>query len=496
MRLRISFRKRKDGTPDKIWPPHYFCHYDRYREETGIRKIISEKTVCTADSLFFLYRLRKPLNSPILLHKRTSFLFSHSKIKLRKRSFLIFMTIDTNNREFYLAVKNVNDTRCFFQDKFKKLTKETEDKERITFLFSDSFTSTKRYERFEKKLRKKILEYFTQFLPYCYDSADTAIADYILNITDFKGDFETIPFRHAIEESAEQRKELGSAVKEALGTDTDLDFENPERYTAFVAHIDNELRKVIKNSLVSKVIYNRTICESNYTLATEFSEEDMYFMLSSVIQNAMNYVIFNCGKELTPCCLDFNAMKVLKNAQIQFSADENSRLQAEIDSLNKRIQKVSVGMEKVVEKKILIDNPDLVKENRQLKEDTGRLKEMIKELEEVISLKKTAESDTSLAEITGKRILFVGGYSNEQQKLQYVFRNAGFLDKNSTDIQPDYLSGFDHVVFLTHHMSHSIYHKAKRLADISDVPYMHCTFNNIKLITEYIAKQMQKADFS
>ena len=396
----------------------------------------------------------------------------------------------TEEMKFYQEAWNTYGAQRYFYEQFKKLANG--DSERISFLFQDSLTSSKRYERFEKKIRKKLAEYIMQFEPKDYEDIENAISDYILNLVTLKGDFEKFAFRHALEESIQHRKNLVPIVCEVIGLDVEKEWEytNDEKYLSFIAHIDNEIRKTIKNCLISKVIYNKNLSESNYTLVTEFSQQDMYFMISAVIQNAMNYVIFNSKKDITPCYLDFQGMKSTKNAEIQYLIDENLRLQTEIDNLNTRLQKSAQRKEKVIEKKALIDNPELVKENEQLKEIIEELKNSIKELEEIISLKTEKEETDVLTDIQDDKILFIGGHQNEQQKLQYIFKNAEFFDKCSMNIQANYLSKFDYVVFLTHYMSHSLYHKVKGIAEISNVPYIHCEFNNIKLIIEHIASKI------
>lgn len=383
----------------------------------------------------------------------------------------------------------------FFTEKIDLLVKNDDDGNRIHFLFQDEFYTSKRYERFEKKIRSRIFDYLRIFTPQDFETLDTGIADYILNLLSLGGEVNTYPFRNSIAENAESRFKIAKFAENATGILVLHNWETDdyEKHNTFCSYIENELRKEIRNHVVAKIIENPAIESSNYVTQLEFLPKDYYLILSSVMQSAINYIILRQDGNYTPQAVDFYGMLQNKNNVISQTVEKIEQLQKENENLKRQLSKVSNHKEKIVERKVLIDNPELLRENKILNEENERLQSEIKELENLIIIAEDRESKQNEAfhHIRNDKILFVGGHQNEQQKLRFLFPNAEVFDKCSMNIQANYLLRFDYVVFLTHYMSHSLYHKVKGMADMQNVSYLHCSHNNITMIIDEIISHSQ-----
>lgn len=383
----------------------------------------------------------------------------------------------------------------FFTEKIDLLVKNDDDGNRIHFLFQDEFYTSKRYERFEKKIRSRIFDYLRIFTPQDFETLDAGIADYILNLLSLGGEVNTYPFRNAIAENAESRFKIAKFAENATGILVlhNWETDDSEKHNTFCSYIENELRKEIRNHVVAKIIENPAIESSNYVTQLEFLPKDYYLILSSVMQSAINYIILRQDGNYTPQAVDFYGMLQNKNNVISQTVEKIEQLQKENENLKRQLSKVSNHKEKIVERKVLIDNPELLRENKILNEENERLQSEIKELENLIIIAEDRESKQNEAfhHIRNDKILFVGGHQNEQQKLRFLFPNAEVFDKCSMNIQANYLLRFDYIVFLTRYMSHSLYHKVKGMADMQNVSYLHCSHNNITMIIDEIISHSQ-----
>lgn len=386
----------------------------------------------------------------------------------------------------------------------KELFRLTEgDPERISFLFDEELSATKRYERFEKKKMAELLIYFKERTPMAdeVDELGMAIMIYLFNILVIRGDMGPFIYKSAIAETVEGKTVLLKALKAATGIEENEDSDgfdvvDCEKTNAFMMHIETEARKIIKNTLVSKAFYDKQICESNYTLATVFTDTEKEIMMSSIIQSAVNYMIFNSEMDITPNALYYEGLQTNKNVQIDRLVQDCDKLQKENENLKKKLLEKSKSKTTKTPAKKIVDNPELIKENKALKNEIEELKVALEELEAIFDIaENNGEEQTDvLRDVREDKILFVGGHDNELRKLKYIFKNSESFVKCSMDIQANYLSGFDYIVFLAHYSSHALYHKIKGLADLTNVPYIHCEYNNPKLIAEYIAKHFPHKD--
>lgn len=413
------------------------------------------------------------------------------------------MVIETNNRELYEEMAR----RAYVEEMldFKFFMDTQTDPDRIAFLFSDELLMSKRYERFEKKKKSELYDYAKA---RCFGVSDvedleTLLAVYIVKVLLLKTPVRAYAFKSAIANTEDDRKAYAKMLKTGVGIylnkkiDT-VSLVDEDKFAAFITHVNRCLNRTIRQVLIAKAFYEPEICESNYVLMTNFSDAEKEMILGFVIQNSMDYILATSNNKFSPSRLDYEAMCKQKNAQLYDMIHEYEKLEKEMDALQKRFDKKNKKQTQAKPKTVTVykDTKETKEEKKRLQNEVEELKNIIKELEDIIDLKEGAEDieEDVLRDVRQDKILFVGGHENELRKLQFLFKNAECYDNCSTDVQANYLTKFDYIVFLTHYSSHALYHKIKGLADMQGVAYIHCEYNNTKLIAEYIAKHFPEKE--
>lgn len=390
----------------------------------------------------------------------------------------------------------MNNIKGYMQFEFFRISGM--DPDRISFLYNDDLIASKRYERFEKKKIAELHEYFKTRCPLLHaEELENSVMEYIINIITLPNEIGAYAFKSAIAESKENREFIRSLLESSIGMKEDPFREEFEvidynKVVGFLTHIKNDSRKAIRNALCSKAFYEKEICESNYTLRTEFSDTEKDLMLSNIISNAIVYIILQSDADVTPSALDYQGLQIHKNAQIDTLLQMVERLEKENERLTKRLKKKTALKSTKTTKTVKINNPETAKENKKLKQEINELKTIVSELEDIIAMSEGSEevAEDVIRDVRNDKILFVGGHENELRKLKFIFQNSECFNKCSTDIQANYVQKFDYIVFFAHYSSHSLYHKVKGIADQMNVPYIHCEYNNPKIIAEYIANHI------
>ena len=74
-------------------------------------------------------------------------------------------------------------------------------------------------------------------------------------------------------------------------------------------------------------------------MATDFTNADMYEIISNTIQSAISYIVLCSENDISPNLLDYQGMKMQKNAMISELAEEIHKLEKENEGETKEADK-------------------------------------------------------------------------------------------------------------------------------------------------------------
>lgn len=204
---------------------------------------------------------------------------------------------------------------------------------------------------------------------------------------------------------------------------------------------------------------------------------------------------------------NFSLEKFLKNDSSSIFNNRISELEAviqekdnllknqkqEIDGLISRIQRLEKQLSNVAkaqasetEKKL----KEISNENDQLREKLVIFEEYdaLTEIENEVNL--DCEEEIDITEISGKRMLFIGGRNEVVQKLKATFPNAVFV---RDEIRRISFCNFERVVIFPEFMKHSMYYKYRNPIRKQRIKVVFCNTNNMEQVYKQIFISFQEA---
>lgn len=277
-------------------------------------------------------------------------------------------------------------------------------------------------------------------------------------------------------------------------------FQYPDKYFA------NIMNKCLLNSF-GKLIQNM-IEETNYT-KNEFKLENLmslqipdiksfleetiinfYITLSAILINdSMQYSFKHFSLEritkqdtnslLRAQLTDYTNMLNMKDIRLESLANEITALKTRTHALENDLYKESSAVISEYEKKL--EQSD--KENLRLKEKLATYEEYFSLISNDNELLVTPDDELDIADVVGKRMLFIGGRIELIQKLKYSYPSSIFVQDEITKID---FNNFERVVMFPKYMNHALFYKYINLARANKVNVTYCNSNNIDQVLNTI----------
>ena len=180
-------------------------------------------------------------------------------------------------------------------------------------------------------------------------------------------------------------------------------------------------------------------------------------------------------------------------ATIQEKDNSLKNQKQEIDYLNSKIQRMERQLSYVTKNQ----DSETEKKLRDISNENERLREKLAIYEEFGSLMEIenedypdSEEEIDITEISGKRMLFIGGRNEVVQKLKATFPNAVFV---RDEIRRISFCNFERVVIFPEFMNHSMYYKYRNPIRRQRIKVVFCNTNNMEQVYKQIFISFQEA---